>query len=46
MDLPFIVVEWAFRFLGWVLGLFIVLTLACAAITIVAWTIFWMAMGW
>ena len=37
---------WAMRALGWILWAFIALTLGCAAVYIVAWGIFWRAMGW
>lgn len=46
MDAVFELAELAMKLLGWVLGVFLVLTIGCAAIYIVAWGVLWHAMGW
>lgn len=46
MEGAFDLVAWAIRVVAWILGAWIVLTLGCAAIIVVAWSVFWLAMGW
>lgn len=46
MDAFFELAGWAMRLFGWVLGVFLALSIGCAAVYIVAWGVLWHAMGW
>ena len=46
MDALFELAGFAFKLLGWLLAVFLVLSLVCAAVYVVAWGVLWHAMGW